>query len=103
MPPMTRMDGRPAWRRATASSRKAVPRDVAPSEDEMARDLDQAMPIGVGLDDRHHHGCADGGLDGAEVLAEARQADLDDGRPQDAGVGKIGLVAHAKVEVSAGC
>ena len=66
--------------------------------DEMARDLDQAMPIGIGLDDRHHDGRADGGLDGAEVLGEARQADLDDGRPQDAGVERsVGSLTRGRV------
>ena len=58
--------------------------------DQVAGDLDQAVAVGVGLDDRHDGGRRDGRLDRPEILRQARQAHLDDRRPHDRRVAGAG-------------
>ena len=57
-----------------------------PERDQVPGHGHEPVAVGIGLHDRHHRGRRDRRLDRAEVLRETGEADLDDRRPQRAGV-----------------
>jgi len=77
----------PASRSATASSRKATPSERAPSATRCRPTRHEPVAVGIALDDRHQPRPArpPPGSRG-KFSARRSQADLDDRRPQRAGV-----------------